>query len=167
MTSCWFSSEHGASTPVNAVNVFWLRSLTSGLCTSSLCCSVLHRNRGVTGCHRGARVQCLWLTSSNAWFVGLQNTDGNSSLRFHKIGRGNQSYGAKPKKEQIMKEDRRGWNWTVLPPMAVPAWLRVDLTPADDTNRVWKLTSQLNTCSYYTTSRYCLYAAACLYSPAT
>lgn len=166
MTSCWFSSEHGASTPANAVNVFWLRSLTSGLCTG---CSLLHRNRGITRCHRGAWVQCLWLTSSNAWFVRLQNTDGNSSLRFHKIGRDSLSCGAKPKREQIMREDSSGWNKSVLPPMAVPARPRVDLIAADDMqpNRVWKLKPQLNTRSYHITSSYCLYAAACLYSPAT
>lgn len=169
MTSCWFSSEHRASTPANAVNVFWLRSLTSGLCTGSLCCSVLHRNRSITRCHRGAWVQCLWLTSSNAWFVRLQNTDWNSSLRFHKIGRDGLSCGAKPKKEQIMREDSSGWNKSVLPPMAVAAWPRVDLTPADDMqpNWVWKLTPQVHTRSYHTTSRYCLYAAARLYSLAT
>lgn len=61
---------------------------------------------------------------------GIQNTDGNSSLRLHEIGRGSQSYRAKSKREQIMREDRRGWNRSVLPPTAVP---RVDLAPADDT----------------------------------
>lgn len=37
-----------------------------------------------------------------------------------------------------MIEDRGGWNRTVLPPMAMPAWPRADVTPADDTqpNRV-------------------------------
>lgn len=36
-----------------------------------------------------------------------------------------------------MREDSSGWNKSVLPPMAVAAWPRVDLTPADDMQPNW------------------------------
>lgn len=72
--------------------------------------------------------------------MGLQNTEENSSLRFHEIGRGSQSYGAKPKREQIMREDREDgtevcfhlWPCPLGPGLT---WLlRMILSPAESEN---------------------------------
>lgn len=64
----------------------------------------------------------------------------NSSLRFHEIGRGSQSYGAKPKREQIMREDREGWKrsrFHLRPCLLGPGltWLlQMILSPAESEN---------------------------------